>query len=1042
MKKLNRLLLAGTSVCMLHTAPNHAQDTGDSLSLEEIVVTARKREESLMDVPVSTSVISSTLIDDAGITDLYDLFEMIPGLHYDEEEDRLAALPSIRGVQANDVASNRTKVTPFIDGIPVLGSVGSIGFNGFQQVEVYRGPQSAAFGRSTFAGAINYVTRDPGEEFAGELGLNYSDYGTQILDVNLDIPIADNLGLLISAQHEDSGTPSEFHATGNYGYKVLDGIETNLLQSDGTEFGARTGENISGKLVFEPTDDLRLAMTFSHVATDDQQATRHFLSEQARNDCFNQGGLFALSGMMAPYLVGEMNCDWDDYRELYVQHNVEAFLEANPPLLDWLVDNAIRGVNSGGHPAAPFTLSDGTVLSVEEQILMMAKAYSVPEGSRGTESERGRYTLKADKLFDNGSALEFSFMQSEETFLRAQAQGHQAFFYYDPDNIGIFDDGIPNTYDNSPGPAVIWEGPDARWRILSGMAWPRLPQPSTGEIDEQYAEVRWVSPGENRLRYVVGASFYNYGYLEERWFNSMGGNEPMAYPALLNGIVDEFMQLSGFGPAGVPYAADNEIIGEDAENSAAFFNVGYDLTDRLTFSVEGRYQSDTVGATNHTTGLSAEVTTESFVPRVSLSFNPTDDATYYVQFAKGTNPAGINIGVLSTDTLNVLNDGVEYGLIPYSDALNADVLDNATGADGADGVIDAYDNINDVWYTDGTRTTPLTGSFAYRTEFTSSDFISYDEEEMNQLEFGFKGNLLDGRLTYAGAIYMINWKDQIQNGSIDLSSPCESGGDVGDPAPLQDCFVNGSQYFWVADPGGTNVDTGLNLGDVNIRGLEIEGNYRISSNWTLRAQASVLEAKYDQYCDIALFGATNLEDNPQWPYQTDYRREFNLAIREPGEGDTLTSTCYVTDGNDVAGQPRITGSISPNFATDFAGMRFSARLDFRHEGSQYDNSANFNSYPAATTANLSLGLSDDQWSATVYVNNLTGENSPRRVFGAPDAVSQMGLIGSNLELCLVDFLGNDVCNNDPRLNNALRRDSFAFQPRNPRTVGLRAFYRF
>ena len=125
MKNLNRLLLAGVSVGLLYTAPSIAQDEEEAApTLEEIVVTARKREESLMDVPVSTSVFSNTLIEDAGIETLYDLYEMVPGLHFDEEEDRLAALPSIRGIQANDVAPNRTKVTSFVDGIPVLGSAG------------------------------------------------------------------------------------------------------------------------------------------------------------------------------------------------------------------------------------------------------------------------------------------------------------------------------------------------------------------------------------------------------------------------------------------------------------------------------------------------------------------------------------------------------------------------------------------------------------------------------------------------------------------------------------------------------------------------------------------------------------------------------------------------------------------------------------------------------------------------------------------------------------------------------------------------------
>ena len=153
-----------------------------------------------------------------------------------------------------------------------------------------------------------------------------------------------------------------------------------------------------------------------------------------------------------------------------------------------------------------------------------------------------------------------------------------------------------------------------RWRIYSGMGAPRVPNPSFGEIEEQYAELRWVSPAENRLRWVVGASFYDYDFVEERW-GAMGmGVEPLAGAAQFNGIADEFMQLAGW--EGTPYAPDDEIIGEQTENLAVFFNAGYDFTDQWTLSLEGRFSNDVVSATNETTGLSEEVTTDSFVPRV------------------------------------------------------------------------------------------------------------------------------------------------------------------------------------------------------------------------------------------------------------------------------------------------------------------------------------------------------------------------------------------------------------------------------------------
>lgn len=1019
--------VSGTLACLISAPPVFSQQ-GET-ELEEIVVTGRNRSESLQDVPVSTSVISGTLIEDAGITDLHDLFELVPGLHFDEEGDRLAALPSIRGIQASDIAPNRTKVSSFVDGIPVLGSAGSIGFNGFQQVEVYRGPQSAAFGRSTFAGAINYITRDPSDEFEGNIGFNVSDFGTRTANISLGGPITEKLGFLVNYQKEDSSSPDEWHAVGDAGNRVINGTEINIGQSDGTEFGARSGDNFSGKLVFQPDDTLKLSMTFNHVETHDQQSPTLFLTQEERDACFEGNGVFVDAGMMAPWLIGELECDWDQSRELYSQHDIEQWLIDNPLNLQSLVDDATTGDN----PAGDFTLSDGTVLSVEEQILLMARAYSIPVNDRGTKSERDRVTFQTEKLFDSGSAVQFSYMQSDETFQRANATG---FYYYDPDNVGVVDDGINNTFDGfSDGANIQWEGDIDRWRIFSGMGAPRVPNPSFGEIEEQYAELRWVSPAENRLRYVVGASFYDYDYLEERWGGPGMGVEPLAAAAQFNGIVDEFLQLSGAGLAGIPYAADDEVIGESAQNSAAYFNVGYDISDKLTLSLEGRYANDEVGATNETTGLSEEVTTSSFVPRISLNYNLNDNTSYYLQWAQGVNPAGINVGVLSADTLSILNNGIANAFIPFNEAVaTTDLIDNATGAPGADGISDAYDNNSGVWFTDGTQSTVLSGG-TFDTGFAADDFTSYNEEEITQLEFGFKGNALDGRLTYAGALYYIEWKDQIQNGAIDLDSPCADNGDAGDPT-VGACNFGGVDYLYVGGADGAALPTNLNFGDVKIAGAEIEGNFRVNDNWDIRGQASYTQGEYDEFCDISLFDAIDfsgvLSEDP-----TNYLGALGLTIQEPTAGETLTSTCYITDGNSIANQPEVSWSLSPSFNTDVGSMRFNARLDVRYEGRQFDNSGNFNWYPSATTANLNFTLSGEAWSATLYVNNLTDENSPRNVTGGPDDTSQQGTIDfRDGTVPLTGFLGETWTYDD------LARDSFNFRPRNPRSIGLRASYRF
>jgi outer membrane receptor protein involved in Fe transport len=1019
-----KLLLAamvGASLCLLNSLPASAQGQG-AAGIEEITVTGRNREESLQDVPVSASVLNETFLDDAGVSDLYDLFGLIPGLHYDEQNDRLGAQPSVRGVQANDISSNRVKVSAFIDGMPVLGSQGSIGFNSFQQVEVYRGPQSAAFGRSTFAGAINYITKDPTDSFEGNVQIDANDYGRRIIEGSLSGPLTDSLGYILQFEHEDSDSPSEYHALGN-GLEDL-ALGTNLNASDGTPFGSQSGDNLSAKFVFEPTDTFRTAVTFTHVETKDSAVPQIWLTEQGRNECFEGKGIKPTTTAMGGVnIYGEWDCDWDDIEQPYSNHDDVAYLQDNPALLSYLIDVALnpQPVNLGmmmfgpAGPAATDRTINGQLLTVEEQILLVAQAYSIPEGNRGTQSERDRFTLQTEKILDSGAAVEFSYMHNEETQNRLQ---DTSVYYYDPDNVGVVDDGVVDGMGG--GLSILWNGDpngdgddaDGVWERLNGMGGPRYIMASPVQIEENYAELRWVSPGEDRLRYVVGASFYDYSYLEESYGRTDMGFFGVGYGAGLYGIIPEFEDLTG-----LTYAPDDGILSENATNSSVYFNVGYDITNNLTASLEGRYQSDKIGGLNNETGLAADVTTKSFLPRFALTYTMDEDTSYYLQYSQGVNPAGINVDLLDQTIIDSLNNGVANALIPYDIAFDVDLIDNATGLPGSDGYIDDYNTVTETFDT-------LTGA-TYNVDFTPETFIFFDEEKLTNIEFGIKGNLLDGRLTYASAIYMIDWKDQLQNGAIQWDGPCSNNQNGAAPlilSGLAPCSYEGVDYFYVPNAENTNIGgVGLNYGDVKIKGIEFEGTFRVNQNWQIRGSASYLEAEYDAFCDISLFDQGFYD-------QVEYRDPLNIVLLEPDENSTISSPCYVVDGNEVAGQPKLSGSLSPSFNTDLAGMRFGARMDVRYVGEQWIESGNYGTLPAVTTTNLSFSLSGDAWSATLYATNITDDNTPRRV----NSGGYMDVLFPN-STTSTDFVGRDV---------DLGNDNINFSPSIPRSVGLRLNYNF
>jgi len=275
----------GASLLLVGAPTLTSEQDGFSL-LEEVIVTARKREESLQDVPVSISVLNSDMLVEAGIRNAYDLFDMTPGINWEQAQDRQGSRPSVRGVQTNAQNPVRQKVTSFLDGMPLLGQQGGLQFVGVERIEVMRGPQSAAFGRATFAGAINYVSRDPGDEFTGDVRLATSDLGRNELQLEIGGPINDTFGYTLDVNLDEFRGPDEWFST------------------DGYEMGAQNTTYVTGKLTFAPNDKFDGYVRFMHTDIDDSPPIEYFLSAAERAACTNT----TLPGMGVAYLQGEFNC--------------------------------------------------------------------------------------------------------------------------------------------------------------------------------------------------------------------------------------------------------------------------------------------------------------------------------------------------------------------------------------------------------------------------------------------------------------------------------------------------------------------------------------------------------------------------------------------------------------------------------------------------------------------------------------------------------------------------------------------------------------
>ena len=197
-----------------------AQDDGQAQArvLEEVVVTARKREESLIDVPVAISAFTEASILEAGIDEMGDVLDNTAGMVYNERDgNRSQAYPGVRGIK-NFVGGGSARVSTFVDSMPVAGPQASIQFVDVAGVEVYRGPQSAVFGRSVFAGALNYILRQPSvDEQAGAINGQLGQDGRSLLSGWYSTPIVeDTVGFYVSASKDSYDGPGGVLSTDGY----------------------------------------------------------------------------------------------------------------------------------------------------------------------------------------------------------------------------------------------------------------------------------------------------------------------------------------------------------------------------------------------------------------------------------------------------------------------------------------------------------------------------------------------------------------------------------------------------------------------------------------------------------------------------------------------------------------------------------------------------------------------------------------------------------------------------------------------------------
>ena len=168
--------------------------------IEEVLVTARKRAESLQEVPMAVSAFSSSQLETAQVDDITDLQRMTPNVTLNETSGLVAGAVQvfIRGI-GNDPGFDQG-VGIYLDDIYLNRTTGALLKSyDIERIEVLKGPQGNLYGRNTIGGAVKYVTRKPGDELMGDVKASYGAFGAAELSGSVSGPINSDAGLYGSA---------------------------------------------------------------------------------------------------------------------------------------------------------------------------------------------------------------------------------------------------------------------------------------------------------------------------------------------------------------------------------------------------------------------------------------------------------------------------------------------------------------------------------------------------------------------------------------------------------------------------------------------------------------------------------------------------------------------------------------------------------------------------------------------------------------------------------------------------------------------------
>lgn len=274
-----RLLMSATAIALV-PAMAHAQDAGQTSSgLEEIIVTAQKREQNMQDVPVAVTALSGETLTNRGVASVADLPRLAPSLTLTQGNVPTNNSLNLRGIGTIAFSTAiEPSVAVIVDDVALLQQAQAFsGLSDIARIEVLRGPQGTLFGKNASAGAVNIVSRGASDTFTGSVTGTATTDDEYRIDASLAGPLGDSAGFRINAFYGDRK-----------------GYIRNL--EDGSRLNNDKSYGFRGRLELKPTDTLKVDLIASHSVSESDGFARTFRAAPA--------GAAVFGSSLTPSLVG------------------------------------------------------------------------------------------------------------------------------------------------------------------------------------------------------------------------------------------------------------------------------------------------------------------------------------------------------------------------------------------------------------------------------------------------------------------------------------------------------------------------------------------------------------------------------------------------------------------------------------------------------------------------------------------------------------------------------------------------------------------